>query len=229
MRKIRLIMPIGYEVYQKIKHDILENKLKPGEKLVEEELAAELNVSRTPVREALKQLDQDGLVTYYPRKGSVVSEISLKDAAELYDVREVLEGLAIKQICINISRPDLERLKAIICEMNGAMEKNDYEHMRELHKLWSNTTIELLPNGLLKDYLTSITENLGRLRKISLYMPEQGADAYMETKEILNAIVNNEPEESERLARIHVRNAKKRFEKNMKQKSKTEISVDIRD
>lgn len=218
MSKLRLIMPIGHEVYKILKHDILENNLKPGEKLIEEELAAALHVSRTPIREALKQLDQDGLVTYYPRKGSVVSEISLKDAAELYEVREVLEGLATKLICININRPNLEKLKDIIDKMDEAIAANDYEYMRMLHKEWSETTIMLTPNELLKSQLVAIMENLGRLRKVSLYKPEQSLDAYNETKDILQAIVDNNPDESERLTRLHVRNARKRFEKNIAQK-----------
>lgn len=208
-------LPISHEVYKKIKHDILENNLKPGEKLIEEDLAAELNVSRTPIREALKQLDQDGLVTYFPRKGSIVSEISLKDAEELYEVREVIEGLAVRLICLNISRPDLEELKEIVSKMGEAMAANNAEYMIALHKEWSEATLMMVPSGLLKNYLTSIMENLGRLRKISLYMPEQSFDAYKETRDILHAIVENNPDESERLTRLHVRNAKRRFKKNI--------------
>lgn len=218
LKDIRLKMPVSYRVYKKIKHDILENRLKPGEKLVEEDLAAEMKVSRTPVREALKQLDQDGLVTYFPRRGSVVSEISIEDAEDLYEVREVLEGLSIKQLCLNISDEELKRLEDIILRMDDAMANNDYEQMRQLHKEWSDTTLELTNSKLLKRFLKIIYENLVRLRKISLYMPDQSIDAYKETKDIFLAIVSKDPEESERLARLHVRNARKRFEKNIASK-----------
>ncbi|MEA5094235.1 apo-citrate lyase phosphoribosyl-dephospho-CoA transferase [bioreactor metagenome] len=202
-------------VYQRIKSDILENKLKPGEKLVEENLANEFNVSRTPVREALKQLDQDGLITYYPRRGSVVSQISMKDAQELYEIREVLEGLAIRRICMEINSHNIKILETIITNMDKAIESNDYSTMEKLHRDWTEATLEMTNNELLKSYLLSVTKNLGRLRKISLYRPVQSIDAYKETKDIYNAIANNDPDESERLAKLHVKNARKRFEKNL--------------
>lgn len=202
-------------VYQRIKSDILENKLKPGEKLIEENLANEFNVSRTPVREALKQLDQDGLITYYPRRGSVVSQISMKDAQELYEIREVLEGLAIRRICMEINSHNIKILETIITNMDKAIESNDYSTMEKLHRDWTEATLEMTNNELLKSYLLSVTKNLGRLRKISLYRPVQSIDAYKETKDIYNAIANNDPDESERLAKLHVKNARKRFEKNL--------------
>lgn len=213
MSKLR--MPISLEIYEKIKYDILENHLKPGEKLVEEDLAKELDVSRTPVREALKQLDQDGLVTYYPRKGSVVSQMSIKDALEIYEVREVLEGLAIKSICLNINEDDIKKLENIIFRMDKAINTDDYRSMSILHKQWTETILSLIKNDLLKGYLTTITENLGRLRKISLYKSEHSLDAYRETKEIFYAIVNKDPDKGEKLAKLHVRNAKRRYEQNI--------------
>lgn len=203
------------KVYQRIKSDILENKLKPGEKLIEENLANEFNVSRTPVREALKQLDQDGLITYYPRRGSVVSQISMKDAQELYEIREVLEGLAIRRICMEVNSHNIKILENIIKSMDKAIESNDYSSMEKLHRNWTEATLEMTNNELLKSYLLSVTKNLGRLRKISLYRPVQSIDAYKETKDIYNAIEKNDPDESERLAKLHVRNARNRFEKNL--------------
>ncbi len=203
------------KVYQRIKSDILDNKLKPGEKLIEENLANEFNVSRTPVREALKQLDQDGLITYYPRRGSVVSQISMKDAQELYEIREVLEGLAIRLICMEVNSHNIKILEDIIKNMDQAIESNDYSSMEKLHRKWTEATLEMTNNELLKSYLLSVTKNLGRLRKISLYRPVQSIDAYKETKDMYNAIAKNDPDESERLAKLHVRNARKRFEKNL--------------
>lgn len=203
------------QVYENIKKDILENRLKPGEKLVEENLARENNVSRTPVREALKQLDQDGLITYFPRRGYFVSQISMKDMQELYDVREVLEGLAIKRICLDIDEKGIKTLENIISSMDIAIVNNDYTAMERLHSKWTEATLEMTNNDLLKSYLMAVTKNLSRLRKISLHKPLQTIDAYRETKDIMNAILNNNPEESERLARLHVRNAKNRFEKNL--------------
>jgi len=213
--KLKSKVSMSNTAYLKLKEDILNNKLKPGEKLVEENLAEELCVSRTPIREALKQLDKDGLVTYYPRRGSYVSEISINDLQELYDVREVLEGLAIKHICMNIGTQNIKLLEDIVKNMDEAIDTGDFEKMKLLHKEWTDATLLLTKNNLLKNYLIAVTKNLVRLRKISLHEPEQSIEAYKETKDILNAIVKNNPEESERLARLHVKNARKRFEKNL--------------
>lgn len=213
--KLKSKVSMSNTVYLKIKEDIINNRLKPGEKLVEENLAEEFCVSRTPIREALKQLDKDGLVTYYPRRGSFVSEISINDLQELYDVREVLEGLAIKHICMNIGSQNIKLLENIVANMDEAIKVGDFDQMKSLHKEWTEATLFLTKNSLLKNYLIAVTKNLVRLRKISLHEPEQSLDAYKETKDILNAIVKNDPEESERLARLHVKNARMRFEKNL--------------
>lgn len=214
MKSLKSNMSMSEIVYLKLKSDILENRLKPGVKLVEENLANEFNVSRTPVREALKQLDQDGLITYFTRKGSIVSQISLKDAQELYEVREVLEGLAIKQICLSMDSQSLRILEDIVAKMDEAIENNDYEMMKILHSQWTEAILSLVKNDLLKNNLVAITKNLVRLRKISLFETTQSIDAYRETKKILNAIIKSDADESENLARLHVRNAKKRFEKS---------------
>ncbi len=208
MKSLKSNMSMSEIVYLKLKSDILENRLKPGVKLVEENLANEFNVSRTPVREALKQLDQDGLITYFTRKGSIVSQISLKDAQELYEVREVLEGLAIKQICLSMDSQSLRILEDIVAKMDEAIENNDYEMIKILHSQWTEAILSLVKNNLV-----AITKNLVRLRKISLFETTQSIDAYRETKNILNAIIKSDADESENLARLHVRNAKKRFEK----------------
>lgn len=208
-------LPASVIVYEKIKSNILNNELKPGVKLVESNLAQNLNVSRTPVREALRQLEQDGLVTYEPQKGSTVSHVSITNAHELYEVREVLEGLAIRLLCINLSNEKINRLKDVIIMMDEAVAKNNYSEHILLHKKWTEMIVELTENSILKNDLISLNENLSRLRKISLSNTQQNLDAYVETKNIFKAMENRDPDESEKLARMHVRKAKERFNQNI--------------
>jgi len=85
-------VPVSIYAYNKIKAAILNNELMSGEKLVEESLAESLKISRIPIRGALRQLEQEGFVTYYPQRGSIVSHVSASLAQELYEVREVLSG-----------------------------------------------------------------------------------------------------------------------------------------
>lgn len=211
MRNLSTKKPISEEVYDKIKMKILKNILEPGERLVEMELAKELSVSRTPVREALKQLEQDGLVIYYPRKGSIVSEVSVEDALELYQVRESLEGLAVKIVCLNISRKEIRDLEEIVKEMKDSIILKDHIKLKGLHGKWSEAIISMANNKYLKSTMISLYENLGRTSRVSLYYWEQSVLAYEETKHILDSIIKGDEEESERLAKLHVRNAKERY------------------
>lgn len=215
MYKTKSKLPASVIVYEKIKANILNNELKPGIKLVESNLAQNLNVSRTPVREALRQLEQDGLITYEPQKGSTVSDISIKNAHELYEVREVLEGLAIRLLCINLSNENMNRLKDIVLMMDESVVENNYSEHILLHKKWTEMIVELTENSILKNDLISLNENLSRLRKISLSNVQQNLDAYVETKSIFKAIENKDPDESEKLARMHVKKAKERFNQNI--------------
>ena len=88
--------PIREKVFLSLREAILKGYLKSGERLVEKELAEKMGVSRTPIREALRKLDLEGLVLYTPRKGVIVAGVSAKDALEIYPVRAVLEGLAAR-------------------------------------------------------------------------------------------------------------------------------------
>ena len=215
MHNIKCKLPASVMVYEKIKSSILNNKLQPGVKLVESDLAKMLNVSRTPVREALRQLEQDGLVTYEPQKGSTVSHVSIAYAHELYDVREVLEGLAIRLLCINLSTKDMNKLKGIILMMDKTVINNNYNKHILLHKKWTELIVDLTENRILKNNLITLNENLSRLRKISLSNTQQNLDAYKETKNIFKAMENRDPDQSERYARMHVKKAKERFNQNI--------------
>lgn len=214
MEQKKIRKPISLKVYEKLKLDIIDNKLKPGEKLIELDIAEELKVSRTPIREALKLLEQEGLVTYFPRRGSIVSKISIEDALEIYEVREYLESLAIKLICLNIGRKDIRKLESIILQMEESTEKDDYDNLYMLHSRWTNGIIELTTNKYLKTQMINLYQNLGRLRRISLYQKKHAMQAFLETRDILQAIIDGDEVESEKLARAHVRNASKRFIEN---------------
>ena len=216
MRNSSAKKPISEQVYDNIKMKILKNILEPGERLIELEIAEELSVSRTPIREALKQLEQDGLITYYPRKGSIVSEVSVDDALELYEVREYLEGLAVKIVCLNISRKEIRVLEDIVNDMEIQINLKDHEKLKKLHGEWSRAIINMSDNKYLTSTMISLYENLGRISRVSLYYWDQSKIAYEEIKNILDSIIEGDELESERLAKLHVKNAKERYLSNIK-------------
>lgn len=212
--------PMGEKVYDILREEIIENKLKPGEKLIEMDISKRLDVSRTPVREALKQLEQDGLVIYYPRRGSVVSEISIQDALDFYEVREYLEGLAIRQICLEASRKDIMKLGKIISKMNVYIEEGNYKPLYKIHADWTGAIIDLINNGYLKEQMENILINLERYRGISLFSESHILQASKETRLIYEALESGDEKKSEELAMEHVRNAKGRFIENIEESKK---------
>ena len=160
-------------------------------------------------------MEQDGLVTYEPQKGSTVSPVSITNAHELYEVREVLEGLAIRLLCLNLTKENMSKLRKIITLMDKSVIENNYSEHILLHKRWTEMVVDLTKNSILKNDLISLNENLSRLRKISLSNTQQNLEAYIETKKIFKAMEKRDPDESERLARLHVRKARERFNLNI--------------
>ena len=108
-------------VLQELRTAIFTGDIKPGDRLVENNIAIAMGVSRTPVREALRQLESEGLAINIPRKGTVVKGICIEDAIEIYDIREVLEGLVIRGACLHISRIEIRELKEIIEDMKNLL------------------------------------------------------------------------------------------------------------
>lgn len=204
------------DVYLILREQIIKNKIKPGSQLVEMDISDSLNVSRTPVREALRQLEQEGLVESFPRRGCFVTEISIEDAIELYEVREYLEGLAMKLICLNIRRVDMKSFEDIVDDMRVKLDEEDYDDLYSLHSKWNDLVVEFTTNHYLKSLLVNIYDTINRLRGISLIENRHNEEAYIETKNILEAINDGNEDECEKLAMLHVRNAKSRFIKNIK-------------
>lgn len=207
---------MGNEVYEILKERILYNQLKPGERLIETKIAKELDVSRTPVREALKQLEQEELVTYYPRRGSIVSEVSVRDGMDLYDIREYLEVLAVQDICVRSSNEEIEEMGLVIEEMDRKYEEKDYEALEKLMFDWTFGILNYIPNEHLSNFLGQIYQKLQRIGKLSLNNEKEIILAYEETKRLYRAIKLKDIEESKKLAKIHVINAKYRFMYNVK-------------
>ena len=104
-------LPLRDVVFNTLRQAILKGELKPGERLMEIQLANRLGVSRTPVREAIRKLELEGLVLMIPRKGAIVAEITIKDLEDVLEVRGVLEILAVQNACQNITETQLQELK----------------------------------------------------------------------------------------------------------------------
>ncbi|WP_027626114.1 GntR family transcriptional regulator [Clostridium lundense] len=198
-------------ILEELRCAILDKKLKPGDRLVENNIAKSMGVSRTPVREALRQLEIEGLAINIARKGTLVKGISKKDAVEIYEIREVLEGLAVRNACLNISRIEILRLKEIINEMRTCIDNNDNESYIKSHNEYNEIILNASKNKRLIVNLKSIYEYLKSMRKVSLSYKIRREKALLEHSNIVEAIAKGDEALAERLSREHVVNAKNAF------------------
>jgi len=142
-----------------LRREIVEGILKPKEKIFEEALAKRFNISRSPIREAFRVLESEGLVRIIPRRGVYVSDIDEEEIDRINEVRIVLEGLAARLTCRNISDEGLDRLSDIAERMSEAGGRKDYQLYFKLNKEFHKITYEFARN----DYLDKMLSTLGEL------------------------------------------------------------------
>jgi DNA-binding GntR family transcriptional regulator len=123
---------VGGQVYAQLAHAISENELRQGQRLVEDDLAAALGVSRAPIRDALRDLERDGLVESRPRRGKFVASVTAKDAAEVYSLRAALEGMACYLAAPNVTDEQIDELTAITTEMRRYSQAGDVQMLTDL-------------------------------------------------------------------------------------------------
>ncbi|MBU5268539.1 GntR family transcriptional regulator [Clostridium cochlearium] len=198
-------------ILEELRSAIFDKKLKEGDRLVENNIAKSMGVSRTPVREALRQLEIEGLAINIARKGTLVKGISKEDIMEIYDIREVLEGLAVRGACLNISRKEIFRLKEIIEIMRKSINENDTDKYIKSHNEYNRIILDASKNKRLVSNLEYIYEYLKSMRKVTLSNEVRREKALLEHNSIVEAIEKGDEVLAEKLARDHVINAKNAF------------------
>lgn len=202
--KLDQYKPLRDIVFDALKEAILTGRLKPGERLMEVQLAEEMGVSRTPVREAIRKLELEGLVVMVPRKGAYVSDLSLKDAAEVFEIRSSLEGLAAALAAERITDEEIKALDKVICDIIEAREKGDTETIikkdMEFHQILFNAS----RNKRLAQIINNLKEQIDRFRIQSFTNPVRSQSVLSEHKAILSAIKQGDAENAEKLAKAHI-------------------------
>jgi DNA-binding GntR family transcriptional regulator len=196
--------PLREVVFEALRQAIISGELKPGERLMEVQLAEEMGVSRTPVREAIRKLELEGLVVMIPRKGAYVAGLSLKDAADVFEIRESLEGLAAALAAERITDEEIEILERILKEITKAAEKGDVEAIikkdAEFHQILFNAT----RNERLAQMVNNLKEHIDRFRVQSFSNPSRIRDIMKEHRKIVDAIKDRDAERAEKLAKAHI-------------------------
>ncbi|RVU55038.1 GntR family transcriptional regulator [Anaerosphaera multitolerans] len=198
-------IPLSEIVYEDLKYKILNNHLIPGDKLIELEIAKELNVSRTPVREALLKLSEENLVETNPRKSYTVSKFSMRDAKELYTVRSALEPLAVKLLCEEGITERTKDLEFIIEQIKEDYDNKNFESFKKNIIKWNLKLIELTKNRVLKEMLGTINSRLYRYANYIINGDNDVIkDSYLTLTEIFECIKDRDSERGCRASYYYV-------------------------
>lgn len=195
-------------VFNALENAILDGKYKDGDSLNEIKISQELNVSRTPVREALMQLELEGLVKNIPNKGAVVVGISKKDIEDIYAVRVRIEGYASRLSAENINEEELKALEKITDLQEFYLMKNDIEQIWKLDGDFHKIIYDSSRSKPLRFMLSSFHNNIKRARDISFKAEGRATKSVAEHKAILEAIRSGNGELAEELTAKHIENAK---------------------
>lgn len=204
------ITSLSSKIFNVLREDILDGKYGQGDKLVEVKLAEELGVSRTPVREGLKQLELEGLVENIPNKGFVVKGISSQDVSDILTIRLAIEGIAVEWAIDRMDKDDLEEMKEICELMEFYTLKEDVEKILELntqfHEVIYKSTKSRYLNLILKDF----QQYMKGIRKKSLKSPGRLESAMGEHKEILDAFIKKDKQKAKEVLYKHINTLKQR-------------------
>lgn len=157
-------IPLRDIVFKTLREAIVTGELKSGERLMEIRLANEMGVSRTPVREAIRKLEREGLVLMNARKGAVVAPINPRDLKEILEIRRVLEGLACQLACQHATQEDIQDLEAANQEISDAIRENDCERIARLDAEFHSRICVLSGNSKLITSLNYYKEHIYRYR-----------------------------------------------------------------
>ena len=198
-------------VFSILRNAILNGKLEPDERLVERDIAEQLGISRTPVREAIRQLELERLVTHIPRKGVVVAGFSKADVLEITAIRTVLEGLICNVAAVKIRERDLERLELITRQMQDENSKGNFKKVNQLNNRFHDIIYRAAESPRLYDLLSTLREYINRFAQVAYTKPGRVEEVLVEHKAIVEALSNHDSHEAEETAKRHVEKSSKAY------------------
>jgi len=196
-------------VYEQLNEAILSGRFKPGEHLVLEDLAEEFGTSRTPLREAIRRLQTEGLIDFAPHRGAVVADLSVEELIELYHIRAVLDGLAARLATGNLSDAELTELQSIYDDTQRELDPSKPVRFEEFNRKFHEIIYQSANAPSLYEMIINLYTKTARHRHLSLYSAGRIQDVLVEHHRILQALVDRDAEMAERYAREHHENTAK--------------------
>ena len=198
---------LAESVYFGIKQDIFDFRLLPGDRFTENEVAGRLNVSRTPAREALYRLAREGYLKVHYRSGWSVRELDFKQFDDLYDLRIALETAAVKQLCDEAGRPNLEDLKSIWL-VQPETRLDDGERVCALDEAFHCALVAATGNREMARCHQDVTERIHLLRRLDFTEAGRIAATYQEHAQILRAVLRQDADRAIGLLQAHIETSK---------------------
>ncbi len=210
---------LDQKVHRQIKSMILEQKLRPGTKIYQEKLAQDLGISRTPLVNALKKLEQEQLIIAIPRRGFFVRHFSKQEMIHIFELREVLEGLAARRASACISYDQVQRLKSFFKGLKVSDHTKSIERYAEEDRRFHNFVIEIggdeLLSSILETYSIITFSYLGGFRGGLVRPPKETLPEHLA---MIEAIARKEPEKAEQAAHLHLRRSREKLMKEIEEK-----------
>ncbi|MEA4891742.1 MAG: GntR family transcriptional regulator [Peptococcaceae bacterium] len=218
------VSSLSVRVFEQLEEAILNGKILPGENLIELKLSQELGVSRTPVREAIRMLEQKSLVQIIPNKGAVVLGIDYKDLLDIYTIRTYIEGLAARWAAENITDLQIKELREIIDLQEFYYIKDYSQQINDLDSRFHERIYEYCNSRTLQHMLKDLHHMIQHFRQISISAAGRAEKAIGEHRAILEAICNKDPVQAERLTVDHINNAKENLIRLLEGKGENSVS-----
>jgi len=216
-------LPLRDVVFKTLRQAILRGELEPGERLMEIQLAERLGVSRTPIREAIRKLELEGLVLMIPRKGAEVAKISESNLRDVLEVRRSLEELAIDLACQRMTEEELEELKVTQQKFALAIRNGDAMQIAETDERYHEIIYDSTKNARLVQILNNLREQMYRYRLEYIKDEDKRQVLLVEHERILKAISLRHVQEAKQAIREHIDNQEITIRKNLKEQEEHDI------
>jgi DNA-binding GntR family transcriptional regulator len=204
LRKVDASLSLKDKAYAAIKEAILALELEPGTPLVETDLARQLGISKTPVRDALQELEREGFVIRVPFKGTYVTDVTLKDMQEVFQLRAVLEGLAARLVAQFFTDAELEQLAEVLAAAEAALAQGDLALCSEQGRKIHRTIIDKADNERLILIMRNLDDHIRRFRVLSDRINGRLGRSVREHRRVLEALYKRDADAAEEAVRGHL-------------------------
>lgn len=216
--KTEEFLPLRDEVFNTLRQRILKGTYKPGERLMEIHLAEQLGVSRTPIREAIRMLELEGLVKMIPRKGAQVASISREDLQDVLEVRKALDTLAVKLACMRISADEIQKLKNAELEFERSLKQGDTTQIAEADVAFHDVIQLAAKNKRLKSMISNLAERIYRYRLEYIKQQSDGGQTLVdEHRLIIKYIEESNVDEAIGAIELHIDNQERSISKQLEE------------